>query len=139
MIVIYSKWITKIVSLGKAFAITLFPFIFITERKNGYVDDVVRIHEGIHIMQQLEILVASAPVIAILTIESWWWLLLIPGNPYYLLYGVEYLWRRYQYRDHKQAYYMISFEREAHANQMDPNYIAQRPFFESFKYLNTRV
>jgi hypothetical protein len=64
------------------------------------------IHEQIHIEQQRELLVL----------------------PYYLLYFLEYLVRRFR-TTHSEAYRKISFEREAYENENKKRYINKRPAF----------
>ena len=40
-----------------------------------------------------------------------------------------------QFKDRKKAYYAISFEREAYANEKDLNYLKKRSFWSFFKYV----
>lgn len=54
---------------------------------------------------------------------------------FYIWYGVEWLVRLCQYRNTKQAYYNISFEREAYKNQHDLEYLKRRKLFSFKKYL----
>lgn len=54
---------------------------------------------------------------------------------FYLWYGIEWLIRLIQYRNSKQAYYNISFEREAYANQNNLDYLKSRKRFSFIKYL----
>ncbi|MDE6535355.1 MAG: hypothetical protein K2K82_05020 [Muribaculaceae bacterium] len=55
--------------------------------------------------------------------------------PFYILYLLEYLVRLIQFRNHKKAYYGISFEREAYANDRDFGYLANRRLFGFRRYL----
>jgi len=91
---------------------TLFPFVFLAEAaaKN---DTVFLNHERIHLRQQLELLVL----------------------PFYVWYLVEYLFRWFQLKDRKQAYYAISFEREAYANEKDLGYLKGRSFWRFLKFV----
>ncbi|GAA4298919.1 hypothetical protein [Aestuariibaculum suncheonense] len=92
--------------------ITLFPFVFI---KDGYLklDRVFMNHEKIHLKQQLELLILF----------------------FYVLYGVEFLIRFYQYKTRYLAYKNISFEREAFVCEADLDYLNRRPFWSFLKYL----
>jgi hypothetical protein len=70
-------------------------------------------HEKIHLRQQLELLIL----------------------PFYVWYLVEYLFRLVQFKDRKKAYYNISFEREAYANEKNLHYLKQRSFWEFLKFI----
>ena len=72
-------------------------------------------HEEIHSRQQKEMLVIF----------------------FLLWYGLEYLFRLAQYRNHQTAYRNISFEREAYANQFNLGYLTDRKFLAWTKYLRT--
>lgn len=92
--------------------LTVFPFVFLKLRKS--VADVVLLnHEKIHLRQQLELLVL----------------------PFFVWYSLEFLWHFLIKRDVKSAYYSISFEREAYANEKDLHYLEQRSFWRFLKYL----
>lgn len=89
-------------------AMALWPFI-LTEVKS----DSVLNHERIHLSQQIELLVI----------------------PFYIWYGLEYLIHRIKGYNHWAAYNLISFEREAHHNENNPNYLKTRKFWAFTKYL----
>jgi len=91
--------------------ITLFPFILLFSKADKQ-NQVVLNHEKIHIRQQLELLIL----------------------PFFLWYFIEYLIRLVQFRDKKQAYYAISFEKEAYTNEKDLHYLKQRSFWCFLKY-----
>jgi hypothetical protein len=55
--------------------------------------------------------------------------------PFYLWYFTEYLIRLLQFRNRKKAYYAISFEREAYANEKDLDYLNSRPFWGFIRYV----
>jgi hypothetical protein len=106
MHIIYNKTIP----FGKSFyAINLFGILF----AKGPCDAVTINHESIHTAQ----------------IREWAFV------PFYLIYIIEWLWRWIQYRDWITAYYNISFEREAYANQTDLSYLKKRRHYASRKYL----
>ena len=93
-------------------AIAVFPFIIL--KSAPLKDDVVFVnHEKIHLKQQLELFVV----------------------PFYLVYGLEFLFRLAQYRNRYLAYRNISFEREAYCNEFDLKYLNRRPFWSFLKYL----
>lgn len=46
--------------------------------------------------------------------------------PFYLLYLMEWLWHLLRLRNSKAAYFEISHEREAYANQTNPDYLKTR-------------
>lgn len=55
--------------------------------------------------------------------------------PFYLLYVLEWLYRLIQLRDSRKAYRAISHEREAYANQGNPDYLTERKPYNQFKKL----
>ena len=70
-------------------------------------------HEKIHLRQQVELLII----------------------PFFILYGLEFLFRLIQYKQWKLAYMNISFEREAYRNEKDLDYLKTRPFFNVLKFI----
>ena len=91
-------------------AINLFGVIF---TRNEILSERTLRHEAIHTAQMRETLFI----------------------PFYLWYGLEWLFRLVQYRNRMQAYRNISFEREAFANDRNENYLNERRFFSFLKYL----
>ena len=86
--------------------ITIYPFVVLADKKDR--DNLVFVnHERIHIRQQIEMLVI----------------------PFFIWYAIEFVFRWWQYRDKKAAYYAISFEREAYAKEKDLNYLQSRSFW----------
>jgi hypothetical protein len=86
---------------------------FILTRKERLSEKTIR-HENIHYAQQKELLF----------VFQWLW------------YAVEWLIRLIQYgNSNKQAYYNMSFEREAYANEMNENYLKERKYWSFLKYL----
>jgi hypothetical protein len=90
----------------------IFPFVFLKDRKLKS-NAVFMNHERIHLRQQIELLVL----------------------PFFLWYGIEYLFRWIHYRNRHQAYMHISFEREAYQNENAFDYLKQRQLFGFVKYL----
>lgn len=109
--IIVSIFWTRFFSLGKAQAITLFPFIFLKHQQDR-LDTTLINHERIHIRQSLELLVI----------------------PFYFCYLVEFCVRFIQYRHFQTAYRAISFEREAYANEQDLTYLGHRRLWAFYRY-----
>lgn len=75
------------------------------------VDAVVVNHELIHSAQMRELL----------------WV------PFYIAYGVEWLWRMLLTRNAMQAYRSVSFEREAYAHGSDLGYLQYRVHYAQWR------
>jgi hypothetical protein len=107
MIVIASKYLVPKGYTAMAF----FPFILVRDKKLAQHPALLN-HERIHLRQQAELLVL----------------------PFYIWYISEYFIRLVIYKNKKQAYKNISFEREAYANEGNMNYLHNRKFwaFRSF-------
>ena len=88
----------------------LFPFVLV-RRPNP--SPTLLNHERIHLRQQAELGVLL----------------------FYVWYGIEYLIRRIQYRNHYKAYCNICFEREAYANERNLTYLKARPFWRFLTYV----
>lgn len=92
-------------------------------------------HEAIHTRQQYEIMVASAILFLwVVNTYSWWcYLLIIFAMPivlYVLAWLIELIRPPYD-----SAYKDTPFEREAYANQHNPNYLDSRPWFAWVRYI----
>lgn len=85
-------------------------------RDPSWIDKYVINHERIHTAQQRELLFI----------------------PFYLLYVLEWLIRILQFRNRRDAYMNISFEREAYANGHNLNYLPNRKLFSWVRYINCR-
>ena len=85
-------------------------------RDTSWIDRFVINHERIHTAQQRELLFV----------------------PFYILYGLEWIFRIIQYRNKKKAYFNISFEREAYANGDDLTYLSNRKLYSWIKYLKNK-
>jgi len=100
-IVIVSKTLTKIFSIViSVYAITIFPFIILSEE----VDDYTMNHELIHFEQQKELFVVG----------------------FYALYAYDFFKGMIKYKNKDLAYFLIRFEQEAYAHQNDLGYIVDR-------------
>jgi len=91
--------------------ITLFPFIFLKYKTLKWNEVLVN-HEKIHLRQQIELMIF----------------------PFFIIYGFEFLIRLVQYKQWKLAYRNISFEREAHINETNFDYLKSRSFWEFIAY-----
>ena len=105
--VIQWNWLCKKFNV---IGVTIWPFIFIKE--DVYYKDTLIRHERIHFRQAIEMLVI----------------------PFYLWYIIEYCFRRRR-NSHWDAYRNISFEKEANANESDPDFLSTRKFWNFIKYL----
>ena len=104
----------KIIPFGKNFyAINLFGVLFI---KGPYNKRIIN-HESIHSYQIRELGYIF----------------------FYIFYLLEWLFRLFQYGNYFQAYYNISFEREAYANETDENYLINRRLFSFWKYIRKKM
>lgn len=92
--------------------ITIYPFVFLKSKKLKF-NRVLINHEKIHLRQQLELLVI----------------------PFYIVYCLEFLIRLIQHKKWHSAYLNISFEKEAYTNELQMDYLKQRPFWHFLKYL----
>jgi hypothetical protein len=85
--------------------------VFLSDKKDKS-QKVLMNHEKIHIWQQLELLVVF----------------------FFIWYGIEFLIRLIQYKNRREAYYNISFEKEAYTNEKNLDYLKQRSFWNFLKY-----
>lgn len=92
-------------------AMALFPFMLFKDR-SMLADKVMVNHEKIHFQQQLELLIL----------------------PFYVLYLLNYLFNLLRFKNHSLAYFNICFEKEAYANDKNPNYLKTRPFYGWLKH-----
>jgi hypothetical protein len=91
--------------------LAMWPFIFFKNPDYKYNKFIIN-HEKIHIKQQIEMGIL----------------------PFYLLYLLEWVFRRFKHKNWHQAYMNISFEREAYTNDLKPNYLKKRKFWSWTKY-----
>lgn len=111
MKVIYNKYLP---SKGYA-AINILGLIF-ARKECKPLSKVTENHERIHTAQMKELLYVF----------------------FYLWYGIEWVIRFIQYMDRKEAYYNISFEREAYVNQSSTDYLKYRKHYQNLKYLSIK-
>lgn len=96
----------------KGFAsVNLFGFLFVRSEWIDRVGDVDINHESIHTAQMKELLYVG----------------------FYLAYLIEWIVRWIIERDRKTAYYKISFEKEAYANEKDLTYLQTRKHYAQWR------
>lgn len=92
--------------------VAIFPFLFVRS-KNVTKQPIVMNHEKIHFRQQLEL--------------GW--------IGFFIWYLLEFLVGYLIFRNWIKAYQNISFEREAYANEREPDYLKYRKVWSFWKYL----
>lgn len=126
---ITSQRLTSIFSGGKGIAVTVFPFVFYS---NKYIrmKQSIQTHEIIHIQQQMEcglagVLLFIAGVISLNQV-----LLCLPAVfLYYIIYAVMYLVNLIKHNDSYKAYENIAFEKESYKNENQAEYpVFRKPF-----------
>ncbi len=96
----------------KRSGMALWPFIILKSRKDSQNETLLN-HERIHLRQQIELLIL----------------------PFYLFYGINYLYNLIQQFSHEAAYRNIIFEKEAYDHEQDLNYLQKRKFLNFLHYL----
>jgi len=76
-------------------------------------DQIIVRHEKIHFKQQIELFIL----------------------PFYVLYLLHYLFNLVNYRNSSKAYLNICFEKEAYANDRNPDYLFKRKLYAWLNYL----
>lgn len=117
----------KYLPFGDFKVMNILGFLFV--REGVEVSPTILRHEAIHTRQQYEIMVASAILFLwVVNTYSWWCYLLIifamPMVLYVLAWLIELVRPPYS-----SAYKDTPFEREAYANQHNPDYLDSRPWF----------
>lgn len=102
-------WMEKL--MPNVLGITLCPFGIYMREVEGEITPADVMHERIHWRQQVEMLVI----------------------PFYIWYGIEYLIKVLIWA--KEAYFNISFEREAYRNDLLIDYLSKRQPYAWIKYL----
>lgn len=110
MKVIYNN----IIPFGKYTAINLFGVVFAKRKVKYYSEEIKNIiwnHEKIHTEQIKELFYI----------------------PFYILYLCNYIHNLFIYKNHKDAYRNIYFEKEAYDNETNLDYIKTRKKYNYFK------
>jgi len=90
-------------------AINFGPFVWC----KGYLSETTKKHETVHYQQQIELLFVG----------------------HWILYGLFYLIGLIKYKNGKRAYYESPFEREAYENEIEENYLSDRPRYNWINYI----
>ena len=80
----------------------------------GSLNEKTKRHECIHFQQQLECLFIG----------------------FYMIYILSYLYNLVKFRDPREAYYQVCFEREAFGNESQKDYLENRKRYAWAKYIN---
>lgn len=100
--------------IRKGYCLNVFGTLW--ARDTSWINKYVINHERIHTAQQKELLFI----------------------PFYILYGIEWIFRLIQYRNIDDAYMNISFEREAYTHGGDLSYLPHRKLYSWIKFLRKR-
>jgi len=134
------NWFMKLITCGRAFAITLSPFgIYINADPNDY--PYVINEEKTHWMQQIELMfvgtllmMITMTVFLMVDVKAWMYLLLIPMPfLFYIWYLIE--WIIKWLTPPVGAYKDLCFERESKDHVLDFEYYLTRKHFAQIKYL----
>lgn len=128
-------WIIKnnIIPVKGFAAMNILGLLFV--RKNVQLTPRLLRHEKIHSVQQYEIMMVSAilALIASMMWQCWWYLLIVVAMPL-LMYVLAWL-IALVLPPYDSAYKDSPFEREAKANEINPDYLLTRKFMYFFKYV----
>lgn len=102
----------KNIKLPRINGIALWPFVIVRSKKPGKA---ILNHERIHLRQQAEMLVVL----------------------FYVWYLAEWVINYVKLRNWWAAYYAISFEKEAYANENDLQYLKRRKFWAFLRYMKS--
>lgn len=148
--IFYDSWVCNLL-LKSYVAITVFCFIFTKYLKEEVKGKQYLInHECTHVQQWNEFFIISAVIVFISLLftkgEGYLWFLSCFGA-WYIYYVIEFVGKYIYYainpnKKHKKdksiwynAYKMISFEIDARFSEYDNNYLENRPYFNSLKYI----
>jgi hypothetical protein len=111
MFLLVSNRFLRFFTRGFASAITLWPFIILSSKRQK-LDQTLLNHERIHLAQQIECGIIF----------------------FYLIYIFEYCYYRYKKYNNVRAYQSISFEKEAYAHECEFDYLTTRKWYSFIKY-----
>lgn len=119
----------------KTIAFTLYPFIFVRDKE---LQPSVINHEKIHLAQQLEMILTSL-IFCFITMFihrlGLIYYILFSYAFFFIWYYIEYFIRGVHLKSFPDAYYRISFEREAYENENNHLYLKSRSVWAFLKYL----
>lgn len=137
----FNNWLAKLILAKNYTAITLFFNSFFKYDEEAYEWDNIN-HECIHQVQQVECFILGLIVgVIIMGLGAPWWIIPIMAfGFFYLWYGIEYLiilafagWDKQNDR-----YHDVSFEEEAHSNDIKWDYLKERLPFSWMSYIKLR-
>ncbi len=111
--VVVLPWLFRLFIKQNAIAIALWPLIIVRHPMFKYDARIIN-HERIHLRQQVEMAVLF----------------------FYLWYVLEFLYHFIKIKNIDEAYFAISFEREAYYHENDYAYLLQRQFWAFWKFLH---
>lgn len=106
-----SSFLVRLLTGKFASAIAVWPMIILKSPILLKDENLIR-HEKIHLRQQAELLVVF----------------------FYIWYVLEFIYHYFKTLNRRRAYYLISFEREAYAQENNANYLRHRRFFAFTNY-----
>ncbi len=112
VIVVCSPRLLALLTGKFAGAMAIWPFVVVRKLDDRFNASLLN-HERIHLRQQVELLIV----------------------PFYVWYGLEYLFRRLPTKSHLRAYQAIGFEREAMRHESEPGYLTRRKSYAFLRYL----
>ena len=131
----YDNWIARTFLWKDYDTITLAAWVCTKYKSKEEMPQWIRNHECTHAKQWVECMILSGIIIWALVvfvgISSLWFCLSF--FMFYVIYVLEYLIKLIIYGS--EAYWNISFEKEAYTNQFNNNYMENSDYFEWVKYI----
>lgn len=131
----YDNWIARTFLWKDYDTITLAAWVCTKYKSKEEMPQWIRNHECTHAKQWVECMILSGIIIWTLVvfvgISSLWFCLSF--FMFYAIYVLEYLIKLIIYGS--DAYWNISFEKEAYTNQFNNNYMENSDYFEWVKYI----
>ena len=121
-------------------AMAMWPFVFARKDARNLTDEDIN-HESIHCYQQIEMMILSVIIIALLVIFfhiSAWFFVVVPFT-FYIWYGVEYAIRSIIYENTREGYRNIAVEQEAYGNEKNLDYLKTRKPFAWIRYIGKKT
>ena len=133
--VFYESWIAKHLLINKCTTITLLAWVFTKWSKTDARQSTIN-HECVHARQWIDLTVASGILlwigILLFGYSAWW--LALSAVIFYLWYVLEWCIRLIGNICKRDAYHMVSFEREARLAERDNNYLENSHYFAWLKF-----
>lgn len=120
-------------------SVAVWPVVLVRSDSMELFDATARRHEGTHLVQQLEVTIITAMLLAAIVLADHqvvlagghgsglsWWIVALSPLAYYVIYLTDWLLRLAVHRDKREAYRNIVFEQEAYAHERDEGYLRRR-------------